>query len=630
MTDYPLTSNQQLIWAEQQLHPDRVLYVVAQMVRFDGEIDPDRFERALCALVAATDALRFVVIEERGTPRQHAEPTLPVCLLHLDFSAAVDPDAALHAWAEAEMEQPFPRGLMFASALARLGRDRWAWFYRVHHLVFDGASATLLARRMSMLYEAAGDGEPPVPTYPRLEEYIASQTAYEATADAEVARQYWADRMNEPAERWRVCRPAGRPRGPGIVRSVQAIEADDLRRLDEVARLLHPGVANLDAARVNVLTALAAATAWRLIGPDVLPIGTLFGNRPHGAHAALVGFLSTTGVLRVDVGAGSSLGSLAAAIREQYVEARRHSRICARNAGPGAFDLLVNYFRWAPTMPFAGRTAELEMLTAGQAGCGAALQFKASADGRELLWHLDLNPHEFDDTARAGFIELFGRVLGSGLRSPEAPIASLARVAPSAGDNLLAGEVTAPAVAVIDAVLARACGAPSTTAVEQDGRRVTYAELRRNLERVAATLRAYGVAPGEVVAIAMPRGLEQVTAVLGVLRAGAACLPIDVQWPVERCRAVAVAAGARYAIAGHGNATTFAGVASIVDPGRMQAAPTTVDGEPPGSAATTSAGEPLNAAVTDSCAGQLKPAPARPDVAFVFATSGTTGAPRAV
>ncbi len=246
MHRYPLTSNQQLVWAEHLLHPDRALYAIAQLVVIDGPVDVSRFRRAFDALVQATDSLRIVFGDERGTPYQEFDPALRHDLAVLDFSDRPDPLANARAWSQREMERPFaPAQPLFTSTLIRLGDARWAWFYRVHHLLFDGASTGILVRRMAKLYDAAAEDEPAVDGFGRFEDVVAAQTAFDRTAAAAEARAYWASRFNEPAERWRICRPAGRPRGTEFLRETRHATAAGVAALDAVARALNPGVAQL-------------------------------------------------------------------------------------------------------------------------------------------------------------------------------------------------------------------------------------------------------------------------------------------------------------------------------------------------------------------------------------------------
>ncbi len=561
MPRYALSSNQQLVWTEQQLYPDLTTYCVAHLIVVETALDPARFERAFVALVASTDALRVVFGDDDGVPYQQFETDVRLEVQHLDFSDTADPVSSAREWGDRERRRPFPAGQpMFSIALIRLGPARSAWFYRQHHLLSDGATAQLLIRRLAALYDAAETGTPGAHAFGRLESFIAEQTAFEQTTEAGKARTHWDEVLSEPAERWPICRPVGSSeagaihtgaRTPSRSSRIRLLSAEEIAAIDRTARELNPGVASLDAARVNTLTAIVAAAAWRVIGGAVLPIGVLFANRAAGRHDDVAGFLSTTGVLRVPIDGDSTIADLTERARHQFVEARRFSRVSAKNVGPGAFDLVVNYFRWRPELHMGGADAQHHILASGQEGSPAMAQFRADPSGRRIWMDLTFDGDVFDAASADAFAVLLDRMLQAGVDTSRVRIADLVLLGADERRQVEAaarGPKREQPPTVLDAIAHQVSRCPESTAVESGADSITYAELWGEARAVAAGLRATGCGDGEVAAVWMARSIDQIVALLGVWMAGAAYLPLDPGWPPARARELATRARVRVCI----------------------------------------------------------------------------------
>src|SRR5579872_4219079 len=142
---YRLSSAQLGIWIDCEIDPTSANYNVSEYLEIPGVVNADAFERALRQVVAEVDALNVRFVVGQDGPRQirdsHTAWRMPV----LDMCGAADPDAAARAWMQADVEQIVdPRSApLFAYALFKVADNRWLWFRRYHHLVMDGAGATL-------------------------------------------------------------------------------------------------------------------------------------------------------------------------------------------------------------------------------------------------------------------------------------------------------------------------------------------------------------------------------------------------------------------------------------------------------------------------------------------------------
>src|SRR5262249_8067359 len=192
-----LTSHQLLMWLATELHPGVPLHNLACVFALPGPIEVEHFRRAFRTLVDSSDALRTVIETVHGAPRQRVLESMGRGLEWVDASAAPDPEAAADAWARTRAGARLDLAdCPYDTALIKMGEARFVWYLRVHHAVFDGASALLLARLVARCYEQSRAGTLAARLdLPRFYDYVRDALAYEGSPDGERARAYWKERL---------------------------------------------------------------------------------------------------------------------------------------------------------------------------------------------------------------------------------------------------------------------------------------------------------------------------------------------------------------------------------------------------------------------------------------------------
>ncbi|MFJ3814317.1 amino acid adenylation domain-containing protein [Streptomyces sp. NPDC090056] len=608
----PLTGGQSGIWLAQQIEPDGSAYNIAFVLRLRGDIDPDRLATAVRRTVEEAESLHVRITDADGTPRQ--VPTrFPVDVARVDLRGEADPEEAAHRWMEADRDRPADPagGPLFAQALLRLADDRIWWYQRYHHLLVDGAGVALISRRAGDLH-TLGDAAP-APDW-SLARLVAADTAYTSS------EQYAADRAH-----WRE-RTAGRPEP---VRLLPRATAPMRRRVRDTTLLDPATVARLsaraDGAGVPLSRLLLAATAahlHRATGEQDLVLGLPVTARRDPAVRDVPGMVSNILPLRVtvrpDTTAARLLADVATGVSALLAHSRYRAEDLARDLGltDGVRELVgptVNILPQPDGVRFDGAEAEFVPHWLGPIG-DLTLTFGDPGASGGLRLHLDADADVCDEAALAEHRRRFLAVLDALAEDPDRPVGHIELTSGEERARLLGAFGTAPRPAPETtwpaAFAERVRLAPDAVALVCEDEELTYAELDAAANRLARLLTARGAGPEDVVAVALPRSPDLVVALLAVMKAGAAYLPLDADHPQDRIAYMLEDAGARTVV------TTRELSDALPDaPGVAR-----VLLDDPATAAGLAALDPSDPAVPVTLDG----------AAYVIYTSGSTGRPKGV
>ncbi|MFJ4915519.1 amino acid adenylation domain-containing protein [Streptomyces sp. NPDC088726] len=541
-----LTGAQSGIWNAQRLEPESPYYVVGDVVEISGTepVDADALAEAVRATTEEAETLRLRVYDTPDGPRQ-AVSREPVGLPEVvDVSAAPDPAAAAQALVDAERARTGEacRGMtdrvLYARTVIRLS-EREVWYTQLgHHLVFDGYTAAMLARRTAARYTALVRGtEPPAATFGGFADLVAADRAYRESDRFTEDRAYWVERFTPLPELDDAPGPGtagGSPEHTLTARAV--ITPEETARLRAFAG--REGVAWGEA-----LIACYAAFLHRMLGRTdlvfALPLMCRAGSAELRTPAMAVNVLP----LRVTVRGGDGLGELSRRVASAMREMREHQRYrgedLPRDLGaPGAGALLhgrgINLKAFDLAIDFAGAGGVMRNVAGGPPE-DMGLSVLPTRDGG-LLLGFEVDARTKDQAAVDALLSGLLALL-SGL-TDGLPVG---RIALNRDADRLPAPWCPPALPgtpldVPAAFAAMAAAGPGRTALVCGEDRLTAADLADRVHRLARALRARGIGPDDVVALALPRSADSVAALLAVLDAGAAFLPLDAAHPPERLR----------------------------------------------------------------------------------------------
>ncbi|HMG54668.1 MAG TPA: condensation domain-containing protein, partial [Kofleriaceae bacterium] len=628
----PLSLAQQRIWFLHQLDAQSGAYHMPLALRLRGDLDTAALQHALTAMVDRHELLRTSFPERDGRPVQHIHDAASVPLPVADLSDLA-PELRLaeaRRLAADDAAHPFDlaHGPLVRAQLVRLADDDHVLLVCLHHLVADGGSLPILVREIAAGYDHArtGGGDGPIPGLAPLAMQFADIAAWQhqhlvPRLDPELA--YWRDALaGAPAA---LELPTDRPRpatqsfaGATVLFSIEPALARAVEALG------HQHGATL----FMVLQSAWAVLLARHSRQDHVVVGAPVANRSRAALEPLIGMFVNTLALHNDLSGRPGFAEVLRRGRamvlgafdhqdlpfEQLVEALQPVRDMSRNPVFQAAFTLDHEPAAPPALP--------------------GLQLVPLHDGADLgpqIAKFDLDLHL---TTRSGGLEatllystaLFDRItiermarqftalLAAAVAAPDMPVHALELSDADERALLAAWSATAAELPGTDDCLheliaQQAARTPDHVAVVFEDQQLTYAELLARAHQLAHHLQQLGVGPDDVVAVLLERSLDLPVALLGILAAGAAYLPLDPDHPAERLAFAVRDAGAPLLVTCHALAGKLAG--PLADhPARVVC----LDGSWP----ATDPGDP--------------PAPlARPEhLAYVLYTSGSTGTPKGV
>ncbi|HVH14025.1 MAG TPA: condensation domain-containing protein, partial [Longimicrobium sp.] len=544
----PLSFAQQRLWFIDQLEPGSAAYHMPFALRVRGALDLPALERALAELVHRHEALRTRFAAVDGEPVQVIDPAGHFHLPVIDLSASADGEGELRALAAEEARRPFDlaAGPLMRGAAVRMADDDHAVLVTLHHIVSDGWSMGVLAREVSELYAAFAEGrESPLAPLPvQYADYAVWQRAWLTGDVLDAQLGYWRTQLAGAPPLLELPTDHPRPARPGDAagRVPFALSADATRALRTLAR---DSGATVFMALLGGLGALLS----RYAGQDDVVIGSPVANRTRLETEGLIGFFANTLALRTDLAGDPTVRGLLARVRETVLEAQAHQDL--------PFERLVEELAPERSLQHSPLFQVLFVLQNAEAGAApmGGLRTEPLGTGAEAArFDLQVTIADAGDAIRGAFsyrAELWdagsmermaahlARLLEGMADAPDRRLSEIGML-PDAEraqvvDTWNATDAAYPSDRCVHELFAAtASRLPDAPAVQSAAGTLTYAELDARSNRLARYLRARGVGPDARVGICLERGPDMMIAVLGVLKAGAAYVPVDPAYPADR------------------------------------------------------------------------------------------------
>jgi len=538
----PLTAPQREIWAAVLLGGEaaNLAYNEANSVSLHGPLDVGALSSALTTLVARHDMLR-ATFAANGSATLIAEHGA-LALEQIDLRREHDPESAYRALTTRAVATPFDlvRGPLCRLTLVQLGADHHCLLWVAHHLVVDGWSYGTLLHELGRLYDGALGGLCELDSPESYADYAREREASASTAQQSLA--YWMSVYEGEVPALELPLDHTRP----DLRTYRAARVDH-----ELPAELITALRTLAKAQRTSLLQVLLSTFQTLLARltrqwDVV-VGLSAAGQASAGRPGLVGHAVSYLPLRAQLHADMPFTELLTQTKHRVGEALDHQDVTfgtllqhlslPRDPSrvplcPVSFNLETGYRQSG----FSGLTVSARSVPR----CNEAFELFVNVvdQGTTLLLETQLNLDLFAPQAVQQWLLSFETLLRGVVSAPSTTLSALPLLSDAQREHILrtcsdtACEV--PFTALHHFFEQRVDRDPTRTAALFEGTSVSYAELEWRSNQLASALIARGAAPEAIVGVCLPRSLDMVVALLGVLKAGAAYLPLDPTYPAER------------------------------------------------------------------------------------------------
>jgi amino acid adenylation domain-containing protein len=563
----PLSHGQEALWVLHRLAPESGAYHVAALARVRPALDLAALRRALAALAARHPALRATFEAPGGEPRQRVRAQLDPAFSVLEAGAGAGLERRLLREAYAPFD--LQAGPLLRVVVLRAAGEEDLIVLAAHHIVTDFESMGILARELAVLY-ARERGEP-APGLPPLADYgacIRWQRQRTAGREGEELWDYWRARLvGAPAA---LELPTDRPRPP---MQTFAGRAERLRLDPETAAGLAGLARSHGSTLFVILLAVFQTLLHRLSGQDDLVVGSPVTDRARPELAGVIGYFVNPLALRAELAGDPPFTEFLGRTRRTVLGALAHRAfpfpLLAERLQPERDPSRSPLFQAMFTLQRASRPEESGLaafalgVEGARLGLGGLelesrflperwaqfdLNLRMGEVERGLAAWLQYSSDLFDAATARRLLGQLSTLARAAAADPDRPLAALPLLSPAERCQLLVEwndtrvEVRGPAL-IHGRFELQADRSPDAEAVVFGGESLTYGELERRANRLAHHLRALGLGPDGRAGVCLDRSTDLVVALLAILKAGAAYVPLDPAYPRERLDYVAADAG---------------------------------------------------------------------------------------
>ncbi|HKB97973.1 MAG TPA: amino acid adenylation domain-containing protein, partial [Terriglobales bacterium] len=549
LTGVPASFAQERLWFLDQLEPGTAAYNLVRAFRITGPLNTTALTSAVGAVIRRYESLRTIFESVDGQTRQVVLPEVDVQVPILNLAHLPEherrPEALRIASEEGKKPFDLTRGPLLRTVLVQLSRDQYILVLVMHHIITDGWSISILFRELAHCYEAFMSGqEPELPELPvQYSEYAHWQREY-ITGEV-LAKQvtYWKGKLAGAPTILDLPTDHPRPATHSWHGATEELifEGDVLAALKEFAQ-------TEGATLFMVSMSAFQALLWRYTGQDSILVGTPTAARSQIEIENLIGFFVNTLVFRADFTPDMSFRDLVRQVRACALDAYAHQDVPfeklveelvpqrSMNTSP-LFQVMFT-FQNIPKQIFEISGLEMEELEFETGIAKFDLSVEAYEDGR-FHFRFEYNTDLFEKQTLLRKLCHFRNLVNAVLKNPDEPLARILIMDDWEREQTVVQwnktAVDYPGDPHIHSAFERqAARTPDSTALVFQGEKFSYWQINEDANRLAHYLIKKGVGPGSLVGVSFERSPEMTVAILGVLKAGAAYVPFDRSYPMQR------------------------------------------------------------------------------------------------
>jgi amino acid adenylation domain-containing protein len=549
---FPTTFAQQRLWFLEQLQPGGTSYLIPWFLRVTGEVNVEALKRSLNQVIERHEILRTTFSGKDGMPVQVVHSVLAVDLPVRDISACPSPVREAENLAREEARKPLDleSGPLVRAQLLRLSAEDHVLLLTVHHIIFDGGSRRTLVRELRAFYEANCGGKLAQLPLPKLQypDYAVWQRKHCQGATFEKHLAYWLKQLRGSPASLELPTDHARP----------AVESFNGAKLPiAISKDLADRVRSFSRSQgVTVFMTLLAAFQTllsRLSNQDDIVVGTPIANRNRAELEDMIGFFANTLALRTRFGEGASFQDVLAQVKDTTLGAYDHQDLPfeklveeiqpERNLGQNPlFQVLFSLQNVGrPDFELPGLKLRFMDLSETAAKFDISVFLSESPDGMGGRFEYNTDLFDRETIERMGV--RYRQLLETVVARPEIRVSDIPLVSEHERRQVLtewnATESDYPRDRCLHQLIEeQAARTPRAIAVRMGEDEISYGSLNERANQLAWALRKRGAGPGQRVGICVERSIPMMVGLVGIMKSGAAYVPLDPAYPAERIKQI--------------------------------------------------------------------------------------------
>ncbi|MBB6048347.1 amino acid adenylation domain-containing protein [Armatimonas rosea] len=548
----PLSLGQKALWFLSQLDPMSRAYHQTHVLRLDGPLKVRALERALVALGERHEALRTTISLVEGEPTQTILPTQPLVL-------------TVHTIQEDELEACLTRftqplydldtGPLWRTQLLQVESgtlsDRHYLLFGMHHIVFDDGSKKILYEELLRLYatfEADLNQDSPLAPLPiQYADFTLWQQQWLQGTSRDEQLQYWVQQL---ADLPLLQLETDHPRPPLLTERGATLGSRLSVPLTQALKDL--STKNNSTLFMTLLAALSALLS-HYSGQEDIPLGISIANRNQAELESMIGLLTNTLVIRTDLSGRPSFQALLERVRQRTLEAYTYQDLPFStlvevlvperdmSRSPLVQVMLIQHHPPLKGCTCGELTVSDHEVARDTTDMDLNLFFQETPTGLEFQWNF--NTDLFDSSTITRMQRHWETLLEAIVQAPDAPLLSLEILPTEEKQQLLvdfnATKMEIPQQCLHELIEQQVGKTPNAIALVFEDQSLTYSQLDQRANQLAHRLQSLGAGADTLVGISLKRSVEMVVALLATLKAGAAYVPIDPEYPEDRRQTIA-------------------------------------------------------------------------------------------
>ncbi|MFS4467928.1 amino acid adenylation domain-containing protein [Maribacter sp. 2210JD10-5] len=554
-SNFALTGSQMKIWSGQTFNKSSPLYNMVLTFEINGEIQVPIFEKAIQILINSNDIFRLHIVISNGIPEQRVFDTVKSPLEYIDFSDKGDSSKLYSTWVKDNKARLFKtEELLYHAALCKIDTYKFVFYFNQHHLITDGWSMKYIYDELNGIYKSLLDNKEENTNKTDAFEVYAKENSYRLE---EIVTPFWKLRLDNINEVPSLYGVTEQPVSTAASRITFTLGKDRTRKLKALALEKELRAWTVELALSNIFLTVVATLISKIGDNDKFSIGVPYHNRFNPKDTRIAGLLMELFPVATEITDDESFISLHEKIKKESFEVIKN----LVNAKPPiallkSFNVLLNYIP-VDFGDFAGMSTKVDWLLSGHIDPNHPMRIQIHDFNNEedFTFLIDLN-HEFFSEKQMTYVQQhFIKTIDAFINDKNKKIRKLNIISEHEVAQIKKWNVTKVPYdqneILITKFYQQVEKTPDSPALVFNGKSMTYNKLNQKSNQVAHFLIDHGVKKNDLIAISADRSFSMMVFIYGIVKSGAAYLPIDRDTPVERVKFILKSASSKILFYNH-------------------------------------------------------------------------------